>query len=117
MKMKRNKYIGITIMIITFVVVFVILAFYTPNVEIRVALLIAVIGLVSPLFVLWAQIEDKKKEEEEFKQLMVKLEEIQQELKKEDKPRGGVAIADVLASGLEYYTEHMNKPNKEKKND
>ncbi len=116
--MKRSKYLGITVMIITFVVVFVILAFFTPEVEIRVALLIAVIGLISPLLVLWAQIEDKNKEEEKFEQLMTELDKIRQELEKLEQPKNtGVAIADVLSSGLKYYAEHMNKPGKEKKND
>jgi len=49
---------------------------------------------------------------------MAKLEQIQQELKKEDESKGkGVVIADVISSGLKYYAEHMTKPKKEEEND
>jgi len=118
MKMKYNKYIGITIISITFIVVFIVLAFYTSIVEFEVALSIAAIGLVSPVLVLWVQLDDKKQDDEEHQQIMGKLEKIEKELEKLDQPKNtGVAIADVLASGLKYYAEHMNKPGKEKEND
>jgi len=54
-----------------------------------------------------------KAEEERFNKIIAKLDEIQQELKKEDQPKGtGVAIADVISSGLKYYSEYMTKQKK-----
>ena len=53
-----------------------------------------------------------------FDQIMVKLDEIQQELEKEDQPKGtGVAIADVITSGLKYYSEYTTKQKKEEKHE
>ncbi len=49
---------------------------------------------------------------------MTKLDEIQQELKKEDQSKGtGVAIADVISSGLKYYSEYITKQKKEEDNE
>ena len=53
-----------------------------------------------------------------FFELDTKLDGIQQELKKDDQPKGtGVAIADVITSGLKYYADHITKSKKEESNE
>ena len=57
---------------------------------------------------------DSRPDEERYQQIMSKLEKIEKELEKVEQPRGtGVVIADVLASGLKYYAEHMSPPKEE----
>ena len=57
-------------------------------------------------------------EEERFDMIVTKLDEIQQEFKKEDQPKGtGVAIADVITSGLKYYADQITKSKKEENNE
>jgi hypothetical protein len=58
-----------------------------------------------------------KAEEERFNKIIAKLDEIQQELKKEEQPKEtGVAIADVITSGLKYYADQITKSKKEEDN-
>ena len=68
--------------------------------------------------VLYGQRQLIKQKENQSTQLIAKLEEIKQELKKEDNQKGkGIAIADMISSGLRYYSEHLTGPKKEDKND
>jgi hypothetical protein len=54
------------------------------------------------------QLEDK------MDALLTKLDEIYQEVKQGEQSKGkGVIIADVLSSGLKYYSEHIAKQKKE----
>jgi Ethanolamine utilization protein EutJ (predicted chaperonin) len=113
MKMNYNMLISIFI-ILTGVVVFII-SFFSQTLELKIALSIASLGLIGSGIIQLGQIEKKKEENkqenERFNQIMDKLEKIEEKL--EQPKNAGVAIADVLASGLKYYTEHMNKPEKE----
>jgi hypothetical protein len=52
----------------------------------------------------------EKSAKERFDDIMAKLDDIHQELQKEKQPeKGGVAIADIITSGLRYYTDHVTK--------
>ncbi len=62
--------------------------------------------------------QDRKVHEERFDIVVTKLDEIQQNLEKEDQPKGtGIAIADVLTSTWKYYTDQMTKSKKEENNE
>jgi low affinity Fe/Cu permease len=51
---------------------------------------------------------ERKRIEEKVDALMAKIDEVLQEAKKEEPSKGtGVVIADVLSSGLKYYSEHI----------
>jgi hypothetical protein len=77
------------------------------------------LGLIGLGFITWGLVyvkraQNENTDEQRFNQIMARLDEIQEEIKKEERPKGtGVAIADVITSGLKYYAEQMNKPNKE----
>ncbi len=91
----------------------IILAFVNSLLLWQIVVALVGLGFISFGLVQVKRAQDRKRDKEKFQQLMAKLDEIQQELKKEDEPKGGVAIADVIASGLKYYSEHMTKPDKE----
>jgi len=92
----------------------IILAVFTSPWQLQIALGFIGLGFISLGLVQLKRAQNERINEKRFDQIMVKLDEIQQELKKEGQPKGtGVAIADVIASGLKYYSEYMTKPKKE----
>ena len=94
------------------------LAFINSPLQLQIALGLIGLGFVSLGLVQLKRARNESINEKRFDQIMVKLDEIQQELKKEDQPkRTGVAIADVITSGLKYYSEYMTKQKKEEKHE
>ena len=94
------------------------LAFINSPLQLQIALGLIGLGFISLGLVQLKKAENESINEKRFDQIMVKLDEIQQELKKEDQPkRTGVAIADVITSGLKYYSEYMTKQKKEEKHE
>ena len=92
----------------------IVLAFINSPIQMQIALGLTGLGFISLGLVQIKRAQNENRDEERFNQIMNKLDEIQQELKKEEKPEGkGIAIADVITSGLKYYAEHMTKQKKE----
>ena len=88
----------------------IILAFMNSPLQLQIALGFIGLGFISLGLAQVKRGQDEKK----LDQIIAKLDEMQQELKKEKQPeRTGIAIADVITSSLKYYTEHMNKQKKE----
>jgi hypothetical protein len=88
----------------------IILAFFCEPVPLQVAMVVAGLCFISLGLTGLKRIQDRNRQEENNERLMAKLDEIQQELcKEEGKSNSGIAIADVISSGLKYYAEHMNK--------
>jgi len=88
----------------------VVLAFFNSPVQLQIAVGLAGLGFISLGLLQLKGAQGKKGNAEKFERIYAKLDEIQQALEKEEKPGGtGVAIADILSSGLKYYTEHINK--------
>ncbi|MFC1984836.1 hypothetical protein ACFLT4_07415 [Chloroflexota bacterium] len=96
----------------------VVIAFINSPLELQIAMWIIGLGFFSLGLVQIKQAQNVKAEEERFNKLVAKLDEIQQELKKEEQTKGtGVAISDVISSGLKYYSEYMTKQKKEEDNE
>ena len=92
----------------------IILAFMNSPIQLQIALGLSGLGFIALGLVQVKRGQDRKKNEEKIDIIVTKLDEIQEEIKKEKRPKGtGVAIADVITSGLKYYAEQMNKQNKE----
>ena len=109
---------SIIIVIILVGIGLIITAFINPPLQMQIAAALIGLGFICLGLMMIKRARDKKREEERFEQLMTKLDQIQKELEKIEEPKGkGVAIADVIASGLKYYTEHMTKPKEEKADD
>lgn len=109
---------GTPIMYTLFAVVFFIVSKYTQTSELRIALLIPASGYVILAITNIATINSDNSSDKRHQEIIDKLEQIRLELEKKEPSGGtGVAIADVISSGLKYYTEHIAKPKEEDKDD
>ena len=116
--MKINYSISIAIFIMFLGLVIIGTAIISPMLELQIALALAGAAFLSSGVIQFGQAQAKKQDDQKLEQIMRNLEEIKQALQKEEESKGkGVAIADVIASGLKYYADHMAKPKKEEKND
>ena len=96
----------------------IVLAFMNSPIQLQIALGLIGLGFITFGLVQVKRGQDRKKNEERIDIIVTKLDEIQEELKKEDKPKGtGVAIADVITSGLKYYADQITKSKKEDNNE
>ncbi len=113
--MKMNYSIPIAIFIMFLGLVIIVTAVITiPMLELKIALALTGAAFVSSGVIQLVQAQDKKQDDQKLEQITRNLEELKQALQKEDESKGkGVAIADVIASGLKYYAEHMTKPKKD----
>mgnify|MGYP000353679508 CR=1 FL=1 len=92
----------------------IILAFINSPLQLQIALGLIGVGFISLGLVQVKRAQNENRDAERFDQIIAKLDEIQQELKKEEQPaRTGIAIADVITSGLKYYADQITKPKKE----
>ena len=116
--MKMNLMKPIVIVIILVGLGLIITAFIDSPLQLQIASALVGLGFICLGLMQVKRDQDRKRNEERFDQLMSKLDQIQQEIQKEDESKGkGVVIADVIASGLKYYAEHMTKLKKEEEND
>ena len=105
---------SIAIVIILAGIGIIVTAVTSSTLQLQIAGALAGVGFICLGLLQLIRKQDRKQDKERFEQIMAKLEQLQQELQKEDKSKGsGVAIADVIASGLKYYSEYMTKPKKE----
>jgi hypothetical protein len=92
----------------------IITAFFDSPVQLQIISALVGAGLICLGLMQLKHARDTRQNEERFGQIIDKLEIIEKELEKIEQPKGGgVAIADVLASGLKYYTKHMSPPKEE----
>jgi len=92
----------------------IILAVMNSPIQLQIALGLIGLGFITLGLIQMKREQERNKNRERFDIIMTKLDEIQQELKKEDQPKGtGIAIADVISSGLKYYSEYITKQKKE----
>ena len=96
----------------------IILAFMNSPLQLQIALGLIGLGLIASGLVQVKRGQDRKINEERFDIIVTKLDEIQQELKKDDQPNvTGAIIADVISSGLKSYSEYITKQKKEEDNE
>ncbi len=107
---------GIVLMVIGLGMV--VMAFINAPLQLQIAMWIIGLGFFSLGLVQIKRAQNVKTEEERFNKIIAKLDEIQQELKKEDPARGtGVVIADVISSSLKYYADYVTRQKKEEDNE
>ena len=96
----------------------IITAFLDSPWQLQIASALVGLGFICLGLMQIRRLQEIRRYDEKYEQLMSKINEIKQELEKIEQPKGtGVAIADVISSGLKYYTEHMTKQKKEEEND
>ena len=92
----------------------IILAFMNSPIQLQIALGLIGLGFIAAGLVQVKRGQDRSKNEERFDIIVTKLDEIQRELKKEDQSKGtGVAIAEVITSGLKFYADQITRSKKE----
>ena len=105
----RVEYVFCAILIIIGVCA-VILVFFNSSLQLQIMVVLAGVGFICLGLLHLNNMRDKKENLIKLEQIITKLEGIKQELEKKEKPEGaGIAIADIISSGLKYYTESMNK--------
>ena len=106
----KSAYIVFGIKMMVIGVALIVLAFFNSPVALQFGMGLGGLGFISLGLLVLKRNSDRKREEEQAEQIMANLDEIKQELEKLEQPKGtGVAIADVISSGLKYYTEHLSK--------
>ncbi len=96
----------------------IILAFMNSPIQLQIALGLIGLGFITLGLVQVKRGQDRKINEERFDLIVTKLDEIQQELKKDEQNKGTrVVIADVLSSGLKYYSDYLTKQKEEEDNE
>jgi len=96
----------------------IILAFMNSPIQLQIVLGLIGLGFITLGLVQVKRGQDRKKNEERFDIIVTKLDEIQQELKNDEQNKGtGVVIADVLSSGLKYYSDYLTKQKEEEDNE
>ena len=94
----------------------IILAVFNSPWQLQIALGLIWLGFITIGLVYVKRAQNENVDAQRFNQIIARLDEIQGEIKKEERPKGtGVAIADVITSGLKYYSEYMTKQEKEEK--
>jgi len=91
----------------------IILAFMNSPLQLQITLGFIGLGFITLGLVQVKRKQNIKANEARFDIIVTKLDEIQQELKKEDQSKGtGVIVADILSSSLQYYTDYLTKQKK-----
>ena len=95
----------------------IVLAFFNEPVALQVALGVIGAGLLVLSLVPLNLARLEKKADTRFDELIAKLDEIREELRKlEEKPeKGGIAIADIFSSGMKWYSDYASKKDDEEK--
>ena len=92
----------------------VVIALIDSPVQLQIILGLIGLGFIISGLVLLKFQQGSRQLEDKVNTLMTKLDEIHQEVKQGEQSKGkGVIIADVLSSGLKYYSEHIAKQKKE----
>ncbi|MCJ7604427.1 MAG: hypothetical protein MUO19_00120 [Dehalococcoidales bacterium] len=89
----------------------IILAFLNTPVELQIVLGFIGLGFIILALVPLKLAQRATEDNEKFGQLMAKLDEIKDEIQKpEEKPaHSGVAIADIINSGMKFYSDYVSK--------
>ncbi len=91
----------------------IILAFMNSPLQLQITLGFIGLGFITLGLVQVKREQNIKVNEARFDIIVTKLDEIQQELKKEDRSKGtGVVVADILSSSLQYYTDYLTMQKK-----
>ncbi|MFC1906893.1 hypothetical protein ACFLW8_02255 [Chloroflexota bacterium] len=89
----------------------IILAFMNSPLQLQFALGLIGLGFISLGLVQLRRIQSEKR----IDQILAKLDEIQQEIKKEEPPeRTNTDIANIITSGLKFYADHIIANQEEK---
>ncbi|HEY97821.1 MAG TPA: hypothetical protein G4O16_06540 [Dehalococcoidia bacterium] len=88
-------------------------AFLAADIQLRVALGLGGVALFSLGVIIIKLTRDTRKAQEKLDTIIARLEELHQEIqKKEESGKSGIAIADIISSGLKFYSEYKDRDKK-----
>ena len=88
----------------------IITAVFASSTPLQIALGLGGVGLIFLGLIIVKLDHDEKQSQEKLDALLTKLDEVQQEMQKEEKQdKSGIAIADVISSSLKFYTDFKKK--------
>ena len=86
----------------------IVLAFFVSPVSVQVATGLGGLGFIALALLQVKRDRDRRRDGEKLDRVLADLEEIKEKLKEEpEKPK--TVIADILTSGLKYYTDYMHR--------
>ena len=92
----------------------IILSLINPPLQLQIALGLIGLGFISMGLLQVKRTMEDYSYEKRFNQIIAKLDEIQQELQEDKEAKNiGATIAEIISSGLKYYADKKNKPQKE----
>ena len=88
----------------------IITAVFASSTPLQIALGLGGVGLISLGLIVIKLVHDEKESQEKLDALLQKIDEVQQEMQKEEKKdNSGIAIADIISSGMKFYTDFKSK--------
>ena len=88
----------------------IITAFFGSSLPLQIALGLGGVGLLFLGLIIIKLVHDERQSQEKLDALLTKLDEVQQEMQKEEKQgKSGIAIADIIGSSLKFYSEFKSK--------
>jgi|GEM_PF-2195045 len=92
-------------------------AFLSSDIQLKIALGLGGVGLLSLGLITTKLARDAKKAQEKLDAIIAKLDELEQELQKKEEPgKSGIAVADIISSSLKFYSEFKGSDKKEEGN-
>jgi hypothetical protein len=92
----------------------IIAAGFAASLPLKIALGLGGVGLVFLGIIVIRVVHEEKHSQEKLDALLVKLDELHQEMKQEEKQgKSGIAIADVISSSLKFYADYKEKERSE----
>ena len=92
----------------------IIFAFVNSPLQLQIVIGLIGLGFIFLGLVQVKRVQDGKGDKERFEQILTRLNQIQQELRKEKQTeRGGTVIADILTSSLKYYADKIKNEKSE----
>ena len=112
-------YLSATIVLLVAGAVIFIMAFFANQLELMVTFILIGICFVILSALPLAFARRERSEQQRHTELMARLDEIKESLEeyKEQQGKSGVAIADIINSGMKLYSDYLKKDTDEEKDD
>jgi hypothetical protein len=106
-------HVAIAVIVLAGIGIFI-TAFLASDIQLQLALGLGGAGLLCLGLIIIKLVHDARKANEKLDTIIARLDELQQELPKKEEPsKSGIAIVDIINSGLKFYSEYKSREKKE----
>ena len=107
----RTMFLAASMVLLLAGIAIIILAFLNSPLELQIVFGFIGLGFIVLSLVPVGLARREQNKDDKFRQLMTKLDEIKEELhqQEEKQEKSGVAIADIINSGMKFYADYLNK--------